>query len=77
MNHALSITISNIFDVKIVHNHDLDLWNACRSNAYIYIYIYINHKLILDFQSDGNSNVCHIAHNFQAICCQNVLDLDL
>ena len=30
---SISITISKIFAVEIVHDHDLDLWNGSRSNT--------------------------------------------
>ena len=34
---AIPVTISDIFAIKIVHEHDLDLWNGSRLNADILI----------------------------------------
>ena len=68
----LSVTISQIFIVKNVHDHDIDLWTVSRSNAITLI------KPIHDSKFDGNYNVCHMGYHIhiQAICCQNVHDLD-
>ena len=62
-----SVTISKIFAVKIVHNHDLDLWHGSRSN----VIILIESTIMTSFY--GNDNVCHIG---QAICCQNMHHID-
>ena len=67
---ALFVIISQIFAVKIVHDHDLDLWNWFRLNADILI----ESPYMTLF--DGHCNVHHIGYLFQAICCQNLHDLD-
>ena len=66
---ALSVTISKITTVKIMHIHDVDLWVEVK-------YKYIDRKPTNDSLFVGNCNDCHIGHHFQAICYQNMHDLD-
>ena len=68
---ALSVTISKIFSVEIVHDQYLDLWNESRSNANILI----ESPCMTLF--DVNCNVCHLSHHFEAVCCQNIHYLDV
>ena len=81
---ALSVTISKIFAVEIVHDHDLDLWNGSNSNTTCYAPLeglpmmmkHINQKPIPSFPFDWNCNVCYIGHISKLVCSQNVHDLD-
>ena len=58
---ALTVTISKIAAVKIVHDHDLHLSNGVKSR-------YINRKPIYDSLCYGNCHACHLKLFAAKIC---------